>query len=95
MDTNTNQEGCPGCSATEYTETETSGIVRCGGCGGLYTLWHVYLGQTYRHVSNQWDDTDCPVEEWRYYDFQYLGSEGEGRRHGWFCPHNKKITQTG
>jgi hypothetical protein len=69
--------------------------VRCEECGALYTLWHVYLGETYKFVSNQWDTTDCPAEEWRYYDFQYLGSEGEGRRHGWYNPANGHITQTG
>lgn len=91
----TNNEGCPGCSTTKHIETEVCGIVRCGGCGGLYTTHHVPLGRTYQFVLPRWDDTECPAEQWRYYDFSYLSSEGLGRRHGFYNPANHCITQVG
>jgi len=92
-----NEQGCPACSCNDYLETSfgVADVVRCAGCGGIYTLAPIYLGQSYQLVKPQWDDTDCPVEKWRYFDFQTLGSEGLGRRHGFFNPATRKITQVG
>lgn len=91
------QSRCPGCSCTTYRETSfgVANVVRCNGCGGIYTLERIYLGDSYRLVKPQWDDTDCPAEKWQYFDFDVLGSDGPSRRHGFYNPGNRKITQVG
>jgi hypothetical protein len=90
----TNQK-CPACNAKKNTPTEIRGVVRCKKCSGLYTTHHIPLGQTYSLVKPWLDNTDCPVENWEYFDFQFLSSKGLGRRHGWFNPANGLITQVG
>lgn len=94
---NHSEQGCPCCSCQEYRSTSfgVPDVVRCAGCGGLYTLAPIYLGQSYRLVKPEWDETDCPASEWRYFDFETLGSEGQGRRHGFYNPRNRKLTQVG
>lgn len=88
---------CPGCSEPSSTVTPIGNhgaVVRCASCGGIYTRWPIYLGDTYKYVSNDWDPKGS-FDGAVYYDFIYLGSEGVGRRHGWFQPKTKGIVQTG
>jgi hypothetical protein len=88
---------CPCCNATDHTEIDC-GIVRCDTCQALFTTHHVPLGRTYTHVLPRWDERAdarealCPSV---YFDFDYLSSKGTGRRHGWFNPETKCITQVG
>lgn len=53
----------------------------------------MYLGESYEIVLPQWDSEKSPVEI--PYDLVVLGSNGIERRHGWFNPATKRITQTG
>jgi hypothetical protein len=39
--------------------------------------------------------TEVPLEQIRYFDFTTVGSAGLGRRHGWYNPATKLITQVG
>ncbi len=82
---------CPACSSKKST-TLHSGVEECSACGAVYG--RCYLGTSYEFVLPYWDDApNCP--EQKYFDFECLGSEGLTRRHGWFNPETKKITQTG
>ena len=86
---------CPSCDSTKLTTIDT-GIEECSECKALFTTHHVPLGKTYAHVLPYWDEgTSTEQCEQRYFDFQYLSSKGLGRRHGWFNPATRKITQTG
>jgi len=86
---------CPGCSEPVSTGTKLgAGVVECAGCGGVISTYAIWLGDTYKYVSNDWDPKGS-FDGARYYDFSYLGSKGLGRRHGWFNPATKGIVQTG
>jgi len=88
---------CPCCAATKHVFVD-SGIVRCLDCQALFTTRHVPLGQTYKHVLPRWDERADSREALCssvYFDFEYLSSEGLGRRHGWFNPETGCITQVG
>jgi len=64
---------------------------RCGGLNG-----RCYLGQSYTLVLPQWDAPDaCDPADQQYFDLECLGSGGITRRHGWFNPATRKITQVG
>ena len=87
-------ESCPSCGAKicqrEYKKTT---LVECGKCEAVYG--NCYLGDSYSVVSNRWADVSTPAENERYFDFTCLGSAGITRRHGWYDPGSKRITQTG
>jgi len=86
---------CPGCSEPVETGTRLGpGVIECAGCGGTITTRPIWLGETFRYVSNSWDP-EGSFEGARYYDLTYLGSKGLGRRHGWYQPKTKGIVQTG
>jgi hypothetical protein len=38
---------------------------------------------------------NVPPAEQRYFDITTLGSAGVGRRHGWFQPSTRLVTQVG
>jgi hypothetical protein len=63
------------------------------GCGGIYTIHRIYLGDSYAIVLPDWHTgpETTPV----YYDLDVLGSAGPERRHGWFEPTTRRIVQTG
>lgn len=68
-------------------------MVTCGGCGGIYTVRRIYRGESYTIVRPSWHTgpETTPV----YFDLDVIGSEGPERRHGWFEPTTKCITQVG
>lgn len=86
---------CPACSATASTPHEVDGVAVCSACGAIYTTRHIYKGDSYRIVLPQWETAAHDPETERYYDLSVLGSNGAERRHGWFNPATKRITQTG
>jgi len=88
------ENGCPACSAKKATDL-ACGVVECVECGAVYTTHHIPLGRTYSFVLPYLDDGNCPAEEWKYFDFDFLSSKGLGRRHGWMNPATKLITQIG
>ena len=60
-------------------------------------LAHDYLGDSYSIVKPYFapNANEIPTEQTRYYDLTTLGSQGIGRRHGWFDPQSRYIVQTG
>lgn len=88
--------GCPGCGGRPGKATEVDGVVHCQRCGGIFG--YCYLGASYRLVREEWVDAEDLAEAGKraiYFDLDCLGSRGIVRRHGWFDPVTRRITQTG
>lgn len=89
--------GCPACSCMRTKPYELNGrklltVKTCLACKAVYG--ELYLGDSYAVVEPYWDKETEPVET-RYFDFTCLGSAGVTRRHGWYNPATKRITQVG
>ena len=67
------------------------GVFECPTCGAVQGTCS--LGDSYGVILPRWADRD--VEETVYFDLTTLGSDGIGRRHGWFDPISREITQVG
>jgi hypothetical protein len=83
---------CLACSSTNTTPVKGQ-IHRCNECDAIFGT--CYLGESYEHVLPEWETGEVPEGAERYYDFMCLGSKGLSRRHGWYYPETKRITQTG
>jgi hypothetical protein len=72
------------------------GVRECKRCKALFGI--CYKGDSYALVLPFMADgqaaNDARGRE-RYFDFMTLGSEGIGRRHGWFDTATRKVTQIG
>lgn len=68
-------------------------VYQCAKCSAIFGS--LYLGESYSLVLPRMAAKEVPVSEWRYFDFTTVGSAGLGRRHGWFDPASKLITQVG
>ena len=95
---------CPACNHTknrDYRPEKFHGEVReCAGCGAIFTRDSaaIYLGESYLIVSPWFadeKDMEAADKRARYFDLTCLGSQGMTRRHGWFDPETKRITQVG
>jgi hypothetical protein len=86
---------CPACSHTKGWEVKMARVYECGACHAIHGT--MYLGDSYTYVLPCWSNDHSPeaTERQRYFDFECLGSGGVTRRHGWFDPQTKKITQIG
>lgn len=69
-------------------------LYTCGACEAIFGDAG-YLGDSYKLVLPYFSKAEVPAERQRYFDFSCLGSEGETRRHGWYDPQTKLITQVG
>ena len=89
---------CPACSHTKGFTVQMCRVYECGACHALYG--NMYLGDSYTLVgpfaagAEVFADPTY-LERQRYFDFTCLGSKGVTRRHGWFDPRTKAITQVG
>ena len=60
-----------------------------------------YKGESYSYVKPYmtgglgWDEIKAADERAVPYDLMVLGSDGRTRRHGWYDPQTKRITQVG
>jgi ribosomal protein L37AE/L43A len=84
--------GCPACSEKKALPLNGQ-IYRCTKCDAIYG--QCYLGDSYSYVLPQMTAEDVPADRTRYYDFTCVGSNGITRRHGWYDPQSKLITQVG
>lgn len=85
---------CPGCNGAKGAETKVIGVYACQGCGGIFGT--CYLGESYTLVSPAMAPPAKEIQaRQRYFDLTCLGSEGIARRHGYYDPKTKMITQTG
>lgn len=71
------------------------GVSECAGCKAIYTTTPIYLGESYTLVKPFFIKPEFEPEQGLYYDFETLGSDGLGRRHGWFDPKTRLIIQVG
>jgi hypothetical protein len=87
---------CPACSSTKSKPHTQGGVVTCAQCGALYTTRAIYKGDSLALVLAIWDEAGaCAPGDERYFDLEVLGSQGLARRHGWFNPVTRRITQVG
>jgi len=84
---------CPACNGKRETKTAVAGVATCNGCGAIHGT--CYKGDSYSLVLPQFTTDPAADERVRYYDLTVLGSKGIERRHGWYDPQTKLITQTG
>lgn len=86
---------CPGCDGRLKPEPSLPGSTyTCRRCSGLVST-SIYLGDSYTLVLPHWAPPDVPPERTRYFDLTCLGSKGITRRHGWYDPTTRLITQVG
>lgn len=87
-------DGCPACSHKLGTRLGPQ-LMRCAKCGA--TFGTLYLGDSYGIVKPAWhpEPDKVPHDRIRYFDFTTLGSEGIGRRHGWYDTLTGLIIQVG
>lgn len=86
--------GCPACSHKLGTRMGPQ-LMRCAACGAIFGT--LYKGDSYAIVKpwfHQAPDT-VPQDRVRYFDFTILGSDGIGRRHGWYDTLTGLIIQVG
>lgn len=88
-----NANQCPGCDGVGRETKGPGQLYTCKGCGGLFGS--CYLGDSYTLVSPFMAREAVPAEQTRYFDLDCLGSEGLTRRHGWYDPRTKLVTQVG
>ncbi|MGH9541397.1 MAG: hypothetical protein ACRD2H_05905 [Terriglobales bacterium] len=86
---------CPGCSNRKGNRPRKAhpGVWDCAACHAVFGT--IRLGESYSIVRPEMTSADIPAERQRYFDFSTWGSQGEGRRHGWYDPETKLITQVG
>jgi hypothetical protein len=96
---NIHYDACPCCSAplpaetTDLPEARYAPLYVCPRCDAIYGV--LTLGASYAVVKPRWYERLDPPARTRYFDFTTLGSEGIGRRHGFYDPETRLITQTG
>jgi len=88
--------GCTACSGElRQVEAKASGFTyKCLACGGLIAT-HMYLGDSFAIVSPHFEEGAYDPSEERYFDITGVGSQGPYRRHGWYLPRTRRITQVG
>lgn len=86
---------CPACNSLKNKTRDDLGvqIYECKECGAIHGT--CYLGESYGIVKPYMTADKNADERARYFDFITLGSAGVGRRHGWFDPQTRLITQVG
>jgi hypothetical protein len=83
---------CPGCNG-HGKKTERIGIYECKSCRGVFG--QCYLGESYAIVLPIFTTDPTADSRAKYFDFTCLGSKGVTRRHGWFDPQTRLLTQVG
>lgn len=83
---------CPLCGYRRGHKTNVTQVYNCAKCGALHG--ECYKGDSYGLVLPMFDTQPQVVEE-KYFDLLVIGSEGVSRRHGWYNPQTKRITQVG
>lgn len=83
---------CPACSSRK-SSVVSGQIRRCSKCAAIFGT--CYLGESYEMVRPFMTDADPQMERSRYFDFECLGSQGITRRHGWYDPETRLVTQVG
>lgn len=83
---------CPACNGSNDIELP-GGLKECAYCGCLHG--QTYLGESYRYVKPQMISSREADQRAKPFDITCLGSKGITRRHGFYDPKTKCITQVG
>ena len=85
---------CPSCGASRDSRQVVGHVTVyvCGRCGSLHGS--TYLGESYGLVLPYLTASVEGVAEFPF-DFTTLGSTGVGRRHGFYQPSTRLVTQVG
>ena len=88
---------CPACDSTNSKAHEVvDDVVTCAECGALYTTRVIYKGISSALVLPLFDAPGaCAPGDERYFDLMSLGGDGLARRHGWYNPATRRISQVG
>lgn len=105
MTTNTTTKpSCPACGdkrsprkSAVVPEALADQVRECRRCEAIFTIESatIYLGDSYGIVLPYLTGDPEAQGRQRYYDLMTLGSAGLKRRHGWFDPETRQITQVG
>lgn len=85
---------CPACNHKKSRRVSIL-VERCTQCEAIFNRAPMSLGDSYKYVLPRFTHEETPIDRQRHFDFQCLSSEGLIRRHGWFDPETRLITQTG
>lgn len=86
---------CPGCGGEKSKAGPVSGTRYCSHCGALFTVRAIYTGESYGLVMPFFSKDPTADERATYFDLESIGSAGLKRRHGWYDPTTRLITQVG
>ncbi len=91
---------CPLCNGKRHKRATFNGRTYPGvsacqrkTCGALWGF--CYLGDSYSLVKPWFTFDETATARQRYFDLEVVGSQGVERRHGWFDPETRLITQVG
>jgi hypothetical protein len=88
------EDACRACDNVKGNKQESSSrVYTCAACGAIFGT--MYLGDSYAMVKAFMTSANVPSDRQRYFDFTTIGSAGISRRHGWFDPETRLITQVG
>lgn len=86
-------ESCGACSG-RVVDLDLFGVGTCEDCGGLNGTEPIAKVKSFDYVRSTMRAGE--VEDQRYYDLVVFGSDGKlRRRHGWYDPKTREITQVG
>lgn len=85
---------CPACSGSLKAKDGRVDLDECRRCGGVVSQ-SMYKGDSFEVVLPFFETGSYEPEEERYFDLTVVGSEGVERRHGWYLPRTRRITQVG
>lgn len=90
-----NPKACRACDNVRGNQNVPGHVTlyTCAKCNAIFG--DCYLGDSYSFVKPFMTAAEVPAESQRYFDFSCLGSAGLTRRHGWYDPSTKLITQVG
>ena len=86
---------CPSCSSTQSRARSDLGVSirECSRCRCIFG--DCYLGDSYA-IVRPWMTTDKAADARQVpFDLTTLGSQGLGRRHGFYDPETRLMTQAG
>ena len=87
---------CPACSSRDNLEHSNAALASCGRCGALFTTRPIPAGDSYALVAPRWATDPAADSRARYFDLDVLQGDGTvSRRHGWFDPETRLVTQVG
>lgn len=85
---------CPQCDGASYSILKGD-IKKCSHCEAVYGV-ATSFAESHQFVLPQFASGEVPHEQTRYYDMMILLPNGQcERRHGWFDPATRRITQVG